>query len=519
MVGGAAGWYLVCIEHRSANPAHSFVQNAAEFAAVRGLFGKEGGHGGHVLVALSGGPDSCALLLALCEAADAGLPLPRPVGAAHFHHGLRGNDADEDAAFAAALAARCGLPCRVGLGSVPRGRGSGSPNAAARRARYAFLEESARALGADCIATAHTADDQAETVLLRVLRGTSVDGIAGIPPRRELSGGLIVVRPLLGARRADVEAYCRDRGIVPRRDPSNAKDRYARARLRKRIPEIADAFNPRLVDALCRLAENAAADSDLLGRMTDALGEETIRVTPSGAVLVDAALLLGEPPALRRRVLLRALRAATEPLGTAEEAATSGWVEALEELMTAGHGRLTLPGGLRAEIEQEAAGRLLLTAPVTGGHFVPDDYPAYPLPVPGSVFVSWAGVAVSARLLAPNEAPAPRVRRAAVVDVAMPAPPVHLTVRTVRAGERMAPLGMGGHTRLIRDLLADAGIPAAERSRFPAVVRAESGEILWLIGISQAESTRVERGTTSVVRLEAIADAQEPGRVPSKRRA
>jgi tRNA(Ile)-lysidine synthase len=280
---------------------NAFVRSIAAFVRQRELFGE----GARVLVALSGGPDSCALLLALCEAADAGL-LPDPVAAAHFHHGLRGRDADEDAAFSAALAVRCGIPCVVGLGAVPKdGR---SPNDTARRARYDFLLEAARDFAADTIATAHTADDQAETVLNRVLRGTSVDGLAGIPARRMLAEGVTVVRPLRACRRVDIEAYCAAHGITPRRDPSNEKDRYTRSRLRKRLPELARDFNPRLTEALIRLSEQAAADAELLNTLTDDLMTRAVRDAAPECLVLNASALREAPPALRRRALIRALR-------------------------------------------------------------------------------------------------------------------------------------------------------------------------------------------------------------------
>jgi tRNA(Ile)-lysidine synthetase-like protein len=464
---------------------------------------------GRVLVALSGGPDSCALLLALLEASDGADPgsgpaaVPRPVAAAHFHHGLRGEDADRDAAFAAGLCARFGVPCLVELGSVPHGSGEGSPNAAARRERYRFLIRAARRVGADLIATAHTADDQAETVLLRVLRGAGVDGLAGIPERRRLASGVDVVRPLLDVPRTDIETYLSDRGVIPRRDPSNLLPRYPRARLRARLPEIASEFNPRLRDALTRLAASAAADSDFLSAHADKLWLDAARTHAAGDLRLSADVLRPAHPALRRRVLLRAVRTIAEGLGSDEAAVTASWVAALDAFLTAGHGVADLPGAVRAAIDS-ASGDLLLSVPVRG---LESDLPpaTLPLPVPGRVAVPWAIrhiVAVTARFVGDDEPRAPRVRRAREVDLALAdvAPPP-LAVRPAREGERMAPFGMGGHTRLLRDLLADAGVPAADRDRAVVVTRADTDAVLWLVGIAQSEETRVENGHAVRVRL------------------
>jgi tRNA(Ile)-lysidine synthase len=433
------------------------------------------------------------------------MPVPRPIAAAHFHHGLRGADADEDAAFSADLAERLGIACRVVRGTVPKNTGR-SPNDAARRARYAFLEETARDFDATHLATGHTADDQAETVLGRVLRGTSVDGLSGIPPRRILTPGLTLVRPILSRRRAEVEAYCAARGIVPRRDPSNEKDRYTRSRLRKRLPELAAHFNAQLVPALNRLAVHAATDSDYLNTQADVLWErtaESITSDTGAAVRFDVALLVREHPAVRRRVLLRGILLVAEAAGTEEDAAAMVWVDALDALLHDTRGRpITLPGRIRAE---RTPTDLILRAADNEKKYIPCSSPIS-LSLPGTTGIPWANLSVSARVLPPEEELAPRRRHASIIDIALSAD-VPLVVRTASRGERMAPLGMNGKTRAVRDLLADAKIPVAQRESSPVVARADTEEILWLIGVAQAESTRVTTAgekTETVLRLSII---------------
>lgn len=283
-----------------------------------------------ILVALSGGPDSCALLLVLQEAAALGA-LPHPVAVAHFHHGLRGTDGDEDAAFSAGLAARLGIPFVVGIGAVQaEGR---SPNDAARQFRYDFLIEAAQDFQANTIAVAHTADDQAETVLGRVFRGAGVDGLAGIPPMRVLAPGLTVVRPLLCLRRSEIEAICAANGVIPRQDPSNTKDRYARSRLRKRMPQLAEEFNPRLVEALGRLADNAALDSDLLESLSAELLERSLQSITTGQLVLDRSVLHRAHPALRRRAIKSALwrLAGEDPM--IAEVATGAWISYIDDFI------------------------------------------------------------------------------------------------------------------------------------------------------------------------------------------
>jgi tRNA(Ile)-lysidine synthase len=299
------------------------------FTAAGALFHEEE----RVAVALSGGADSCALLLALTEVFP-----ERLVGALHFHHGMRGPDADADAGFCASLASKMGVPCLIGLGALE----PGASEAEARDARYAFLIEGAREVGANLVATAHTADDVAETVLLRVLRGTSVDGLAGIPARRSLSGDVSVVRPLLTVRRADTESCCAFHGVVPRHDPTNDDPTFPRNRLRALLPELAKSFNPKLVEALNRLAAHAARDREFLEDASLDLG---------GA---DARTLRDAPSALRRRALLRLLRRASP--NKIEQRTTDRWVDVLEDILRGGPPR-DLPGGVRAAVKN---GRLVI---------------------------------------------------------------------------------------------------------------------------------------------------------------
>ena len=466
--------------------------------------------GERAAVALSGGPDSVALLLALVRGAERGHFAP-PAGVLHFHHGIRGRDANEDAAFCAGLAARLGLPCVIGLGAVPQKNGVYS-NAEARRARYDFLTESARDVNANVLATAHTKNDQAETVLWRVLRGTGLSGLSGIAPRRVLPPGVSLVRPLLGVSRADVEAFCQSEGVVPRRDPTNENRQFTRVRMRGVLPDLARNFNPRLWDALPRLAAHAARDADLLDSLAQNLWNEAF-LPPLATGEEDVALavppLIAAHPALRTRVLLRALRRAAQNLPEADEAATDYFVQKLDDLLL-NEGRANkktaadLPGKIRAACDNQtlrlspaqAAQNLTKTAS-------PAPY-ALPLRVGESAALPPLSLRISARWRTPSDAPI-TARRSSVVDCACPAlsetknangtmqpstaPP--LLVRNARKGDRIAPLGMKGKTRLVRDILAEANVPANERDAFPLVVRGDTGAVWWIVGVLQAEETRI----------------------------
>lgn len=261
-----------------------------------------------VLVAASGGLDSSVLAHALSEVDGLG-----PLSLGHVHHGLRGADADADADAVAQLASRIGArfierriePDRTALGTSSRLRLT--LQEAARAGRYAALAEMAEEVGATRIATAHHANDQAETVLLRLLRGTGPDGLGGIP---EVSPEGRVVRPLLRVARSDLEAHAASCELRWREDASNQSMTYARNRLRHEwIPGLACAFNANLLRALVDLAETQRTDSEWIDAQVRV--ECTRRFSFEGAWLrIETQDFAALPLALSRRVLREALRAA-----------------------------------------------------------------------------------------------------------------------------------------------------------------------------------------------------------------
>ncbi len=264
-----------------------------------------------LLLAVSGGVDSVVLLHGLHGlAAEWGLRLA--VG--HVHHGLRGPEADLDRDFVAGLAAERGLPfleARVDPSAARRGGSSRERptlQEAARALRYRALETLRERAGAEVVCTAHHRDDQAETVLLRLLRGTGPDGLAGIPPR---SADGRVVRPLLRVGRAEILAFARREGLAFREDASNASSRYARNRVRRELlPLLLREFNPQLSRALADLAEAQRRDAEwIAGVVAQEAGRRIAPCgcCPDGLELMDLADL---PEALARRVAREALRRA-----------------------------------------------------------------------------------------------------------------------------------------------------------------------------------------------------------------
>jgi len=284
--------------------------------------------GGLVLAACSGGADSLALAAALAFVAPrAGLR----AGGVTVDHGLQDGSAARAAAVVSALSALGLDPVR---GVAVAVGGTGGPEAAARAARYAALERVAAQTGACAVLLGHTLDDQAETVLLGLARGSGPRSLAGMPARRG-----VFRRPLLGLRRTVTAAACAALGLDAWDDPHNADRRYARVRLRlDALPALEAALGPGVAEALARTADQLRADAEVLEAMS-------ARRAGGGAPL-DASSLAGMAPAVRTRVLRSAAVTAGCPAG----ALTAGHVARLSELVTDWHGQrwVDLPGGVRA---------------------------------------------------------------------------------------------------------------------------------------------------------------------------
>ena len=403
-----------------------------------------------VVAGLSGGPDSVAMLDALLLLAPAhGLG----VVAAHLDHGLRPGSKD-DAAFCREACRRLGVILREGSADVPARarRDGGGQEEAAREERYAFLRGVKGREEAAAIAVAHTRDDQAETLLLRLLRGA---GRRGLGAMRERSGDLW--RPLLAASRAEVLDHLRVRGLAWREDPTNADPSFLRNRVRAELlPYLEARLNPSARQTLARAAALLAEEDDLLAELADALWARVAR--PDGpAVLLAREALASAPRALARRALRRALQETGGLKGVGH-----GHVEKLMTLAVGASGRrLPLPGGREAFVR---FGQIRIGPPATAAAAF-----AFALPVPGRVELP-GGQAVLAR---PADGPASAGETSAVVA----APDGPLVVRSRRAGDRVR---AGRRDMSLKRFLIDRRVPADLRPRLPLV--AAGNLVLWVPG-------------------------------------
>ena len=291
-------------------------------------------------VAVSGGADSVALLHALVRLRRwLGAKPPYGLAAAHFHHGIRGADADADAAFVEGLCGSLGVPLRVGRGDVPAeaARTGESPEMAARRLRHAFLR------GACCgaaIATGHTLDDQAELFFLRLKRGASARGLSGMRPAEPASASAPArVRPLLRVRHTALAAFLRAEGLAWREDATNAADDADRNRIRHRVvPAVLDAFGPSFLATLARTMDLLRDDADLLDALARAEGP---------CIQHPASGIQHSPSLLRRRIAAELYAAGVDP-----EAVTLDAIERIRRLLVAHRGgSVPLGRGVAARVK------------------------------------------------------------------------------------------------------------------------------------------------------------------------
>lgn len=447
--------------------------------------------GGRVLAALSGGADSVALSLLLAEAAATGGYVL--AGLVHVNHGFRGEASEEDERFCRALAVTIGVPItveRVDVGALARAEGI-SPEHAGHRARYAVYERVAAEGRADRLATGHTRDDLAETVLLRLVRGAGPGALAGIRPR---AGH--VVRPLLGVSRQELREYLARRGQPYREDESNRDLRMTRNRVRHRLlPLLAREFSPAIAATLAREATIARAEADWI----DGLANERAAafVTYDGDVVtVDGRALRSEPLAVARRVARAALERAAGPGRVGFD-----HVERLLELAaeTGAESGRAAPRADFPGCRMERRDGCLVLRPAAAGRrpaVAPRAFD-YPLAVPGEVTVLEAGLIVSAEPA--TTMPAALRARGQTVAVAAGGLTPPLTVRSWRPGDALRPLGLGGRKKL-QDLFVDRKVARGARGTVPIVTDRRRG-IVWVVGHTVAEDVRVTDGPAGVLIL------------------
>ena len=452
-----------------------------------------------LVVAVSGGPDSMALLHALLHLRGR---LGLSLRGAHLDHGLRGDAGAADATFVAEAFEHAGVPYDTERADVAAHRAAHrlSPEQAARDVRYSFLARVCREHGADAIALGHTADDQVETVLMHIVRGSGLTGLRGMETcsTRPVDGvAVCFVRPLLGLARADTEAYCDALGLEPRTDESNRSPEFTRNRIRTELLPLLEELNPGIRDALLRLSTAAARELAWLDAEADRAWADAADVGDD-AVTLDRRALGQLPAALRTHLLRRAVGAVKGDL----EGLHMRHVDDMTRLMQGPAGRaVDLPGNLRFHVGYDDATVARADADLCP---LPRLEGEHPLAVPGTARAG--GWLVDVRLADRPDDDALRRSSDGHGD-AFPHPVARLSpgaiggglvLRPRRPGDRFHPLGAPGSKKL-KDFMSDAGAPAAWRDRVPLLATPRG--IAWVAGYRIAEWCRVTPEDRQVVEI------------------
>ena len=444
-----------------------------------------------ILVAVSGGPDSVCLLRVLNSLRH---ELHVELHVAHLNHGLRAGESDADAEYVANLCHELDIASTIETRDVKeyRAKSRTSPEEAAREVRYNFLTEAAHSVDAACVVTGHTSDDNVETILMHLLRGSGTRGLRGLQPVSKWNTGdksLIIIRPLLEISHKETIAYCRRFKLHPRQDSTNLSTGPFRNRIRHRLLPQLEEYNPQVKDALLRTARISADDMAFIDNeaarlMTDIVQEQR------HSMIIDKTGFRSLPTSLKRHLL----RASMESLLGNLKDIEAGHIEDIIDALDKPAGKaIGLPGGLNFTIEYD---RYVLG---------PDSAALSPFPIlkapkelniPGKTSI--AGWEINADITTFSDVNVSEEVDDFTACFDYDATGKLLVVRSRRPGDRFQPLGLE-QTKKLNEYMIDARIPQSWRRRIPLIVSRE--HIIWVVGWRIDERARVTKNTTHILRL------------------
>ena len=479
-----------------------FEQKVADFIKVKGLYEP----GERVLLAISGGADSTAILHSMCSLKSGGV-LDVDFVCAHLNHQLRGAESEGDEEFVVAEARRLGLEAvtrRIDVRSFAK-KNKLSIETAARGLRIEVLLEISRAEGCRCIATAHQMDDNAETVVAQLARGTGFRGLGGIRPMRVFDKEIRFVRPLLCVRRREVVEYLKERGLKWREDATNKDCGYRRNYIRHRLlPAIQGQCKGSVAEQLLKLSECGQRFYALVSKLADEAWGERADFA-NGKVVIDLKGFLSQLPEVQVELVRRGLTT----LGSGERDLRQGHFESIAQL--AGENvsgrQLELPGGFGVVREY---GKLVFSRSEEKGKAEKKILKGITIAVPGTTrfgdYLAEAGV-FKVELGSDGRFKAGKTSFAEWFDMDKLKPP--LAVRSRRSGERFIPLGQRGEKKVGKFLTAQR-VP--QRIRRKVLIVADAEKILWVWPIRMSEEAKVTGETRKIVRLQ-ITDAGPTGAI------
>ncbi len=449
-------------------------------------------HGDTVLVGVSSGPDSVCLLYVLKELQE---EYNLSLHIAHLNHGFRGNEAEEDVQFVQSLGKSLGIPLHIEYADIPfyiKKTGL-SKQAGAREYRYKFFNRIADKISATRIALGHTADDQAETFLMRLLRGSGSSGLSGIPPVRDR-----IIRPLIEITRGEINEFLSEREIRYRIDSSNLTTVYLRNKIRlELIPYLSREFNPNIMDTLNRNLKILRDEDIFLDEYVKNIYQDMAIGDNEESVRFDAARLSGLPVPVKRRIL----RLAVETISGegAVDLSLKHVEDSLNLLDNERGGEVHLPAGIIVKRDKESF-RVYLKTEETH----PQPY-SYNVAIPGDTLIPEAGIMFSATILDKEG-----YKRTASFDEKYEAcfsigdMPMSLIIRNRRSGDLFYPKGMNGRKK-IKEYFIDMKITREERDMVPILDSPEG--IMWIVGFRTDERFKVSPSTEKILHVRAFRNA------------
>ncbi len=465
---------------------HKILHTVRETISDHRMFSR----GDSVLVAVSGGPDSVALVHVIRTlAAEYSL---RPA-IAHLNHCLRGPDSDRDAEFVIAIARQLGVPIYTERKDVLAFQRSHrlSPEDAARRIRYKFYEEVAAKYGFNKIALGHHSDDNAELVLINLLRGSGPLGLSGIAPVREGK----IVRPLIYLRRSEIIDYLAEKSLTYVTDKSNTDPAFMRNKIRHQlIPELQTAYNPRIIETLNRLGEILRAEDQWFDDALESILEQCISFRADQKISLVLSDFNQHPKAVKRRVIRKIILWVKKDL----RRITLLHVDAILHLIEKGRvsGRLNLPEGILVErntVELTILNCRVLPAGST-------DY-QYKIATAGTLFIKEADVSITLCEIDADELPDFKATAASIAFFDLDRLQFPLYVRNLRPGDRFSPLGLNG-TQKVKKYFIDHKIPGDQRYKCPLLL--SGGNIIWIAGHRIDNAVKVSHQTRRVLKAELL---------------
>ncbi|MCF6464563.1 tRNA lysidine(34) synthetase TilS [Clostridium sp. Cult2] len=440
----------------------------------------------NIVIGLSGGPDSMALLYILLDIKE---EMDFNIFIAHVNHGVRGQEALADERFVEALAKELNLPYyskTVNMDKYAKEQGLSSEEAG-RALRYGFFREILAKIGGGKIAVAHNKNDQAETLLMRFFRGTGIDGLKGM----EYKSGDII-RPVLGIERGEIEKYLSDRNIETRLDKTNLMPIYNRNRIRlELIPYIEKHFNPNIVDTLWRISNNISIDSDFLDKYSKETFRKLVKKKENNSIILNGNLFVKEDKSIQQRVIRNCI---LDINGDLQGFTNRHIIDTLALFLEGGTGKsIDLINNIVAKTSYDDF-VIEKKKDVEYRDFL------YKIDFEGFTYIDDLQIGLNVKIL-PNKGIKANVKDKFVKYFDYDKIEGSLFIRNRKDGDRFIPYGMKGNKK-IKDYFIDEKIPREERDRIPIIT--DEKEILWIVGYRSSDKFKITADTKKVLMIELI---------------